>query len=266
MHPRLSINTISSISQSLADDLAMLKRLGAHQFGFPMLKIEKDLEPGLAVIADAGIAVTSIAASSATSAMIEADTALSIIKPAVDAAVSLGAPMAYITSGTTPPGMTTDEAFNRLAASLPKSRDYAAKNGVRLAVENNSIANRSLGFTHTLTDTLWLANEADVGVTLELQNCWYERDLPRLFRQNIHRIAMVQVSDFKVGEDTRMNRRVPGDGNIPLKWLFAELLEAGYAGPFEVEIIGPAITAEGAESALRRTVDYLDAMMAELGV
>jgi len=103
-------------------------------------------------------------------------------------------------------------------------------------------------------------------VTLELQNCWYERDLPRLFRQNIQRIAMVQVSDFKVGEDTRMNRRVPGDGNIPLKWLFAELLEAGYAGPLEVEIIGPAITAEGAESALRRTIDYLDDLLAELGV
>jgi len=61
-------------------------------------------------------------------------------------------------------------------------------------------------------------------------------------------------------------RRVPGDGNIPLKWLFAELLEAGYAGPLEVEIIGPAITAEGAESALRRTIDYLDDLLAELGV
>jgi sugar phosphate isomerase/epimerase len=262
----LSINTISSISQPMADDLAMLKRLGAHQFGFPMLKIEKDLEPGLAAIEGRGIAVTSVAASSATSAMIDADTALSIIKPAVDAAVRLGAPMAYITSGTTPPGMSTDEAFNRLAASLPKSRDYAKAHNVKLAVENNSIANRSLGFTHTLTDTLWLANEADVGVTLELQNCWYERDLPSLFRQNIHRIAMVQVSDFKVGEDTRMNRRVPGDGNIPLKWLFAELLEAGYAGPFEVEIIGPSITAEGPEQALLRTIEYLDAMLAELGV
>ncbi len=244
----------------------MLKRLGAHQFGFPMLKIEKDIEPGLAAIAASGIAVTSVAASSATSAMIDADTALSIVRPAVETAVRLGAPMAYITSGTTPPGMSTDEAFTKLAAALPKSRDYAQAQNITLAVENNSIANRSLGFSHTLTDTLWLANEADVGVTLELQNCWYERDLPRLFRQNVNRLAMVQVSDFRVGEDTRMNRRVPGDGNIPLKWLFGELLEAGYEGPFEVEIIGPAITAEGPEQALLRTIDYLDSMLAELGV
>lgn len=266
MHPRLSINTISSFSQSLAEDLVMLKQLGAHHVGFPMLKIEKDMEAGLVAIAASGLNVSSVAASSATSAMIEAETALAIIKPAVDAAKRLGAPMAYITSGTTPPAMPTDEAFTRLAASLPAARDYAKQNNVRLAVENNSIANRSLGFTHTLADTLWLANEADVGVTLELQNCWYERDLPRLFRQNVARIAMVQVSDFKVGEDTRMNRRVPGDGNIPLQWLIGELLDAGYAGMFELEIIGPAITAEGAEPALRRTIDYLDAMLAELGV
>lgn len=244
----------------------MLEKLGAHQFGFPMLKIEKDLEAGLAAIAASGLSVTSVAASSATSRMIEAETALAIVKSAVDAAVRLRAPMAYITSGTTPSGISTDEAFTRLAASLAPARDYAKKNNVRLAVENNSIANRSLGFTHTLADTLWLANEADVGITLELQNCWYERDLPRLFRQNIARIAMVQVSDFKVGEDTRMNRRVPGDGDIPLKWLIGELLEAGYAGMFELEIIGPAITAEGPEPALRRAVEKIDAIFAELGV
>jgi len=266
VHSRLSINTISSFSQSLADDLAMLKRLGADHFGFPMLKIEKALEAGLQAIAETGIAVSSVAASSATSRMIEAETALEIIRLAVDAAVRLGAPMAYITTGTTPLGMPTDEAFDLLAASLAPARDYASKHGVRLAVENNSIANRSLGFTHTLNDTLWLANAADVGLTLELQNCWYERDLPRLFRQNIARIAMVQVSDFKVGEDTKMNRRVPGDGDIPLKWLIGELLDAGYAGMFELEIIGPAITAEGPEPALRRAVDKLESILAELGV
>ena len=266
MHPRLSINTISSFSQSLAEDLSMLKTLGAHHFGFPMLKIEKDLEAGLIAIAESGLAVSSVAASSATSRMIEPEIAFSVIKPAMDAAVRLGAPMAYITSGTTPPGMSTDEAFALLVAALPKARDYANANSVRLAVENNSIANRSLGFTHTLNDTLWLAAEADVGVTLELQNCWYERDLPRLFRQNVARIAMVQVSDFKVGEDARMNRRVPGDGDMPLKWLIGEMLDAGYAGMFELEIIGPAITAEGSEPALRRAVDKMDAIFAELGL
>ncbi len=265
MHPRLSINTISSFTQTQAEDLAMLRRLSAHHVGFPLLKIEKDMEGGLAAIGTSGLAVSSVAASSATSRMIEAETALSVIRPAVDAAARLGAPVAYITSGTTPAGMPTDEAFDRLAAALPPARDYAKQHGVRLAVENNSIANRSLGFTHTLADTLWLAGEADVGVCLELQNCWYERNLPHLFRTHISRIAMVQVSDFRVGEDTRMNRRVPGDGNIPLKWLFGELLDAGYAGMFELEIIGPAITEEGAEPALRRAVDKIDAIFAELG-
>ena len=63
-----------------------------------------------------------------------------------------------------------------------------------------------------------------------------------------------------------MNRRVPGDGDMPLKWLIGEMLDAGYAGMFELEIIGPAITAEGSEPALRRAVDKMDAIFAELGL
>ena len=82
-------------------------------------------------------------------------------------------------------------------------------------------------------------------------------NLPRLFKDNASRFAVVQVSDFVVGEDARLNRAVPGDGDIPLEWLIGQLLEAGYEGDFELELIGPKIKAEGYESAMKRGLEWM---------
>jgi sugar phosphate isomerase/epimerase len=110
-----------------------------------------------------------------------------------------------------------------------------------------------------------LAEEANIQICLELQNCWYERDLPRLFREHVSHIGIVQVSDFRVGEELRLNRRVPGDGSMPLAWMIGQLLEAGYRGLFDIEILGPSIEAEGPEEALRRSVEWLSDLLKEYG-
>jgi sugar phosphate isomerase/epimerase len=80
------------------------------------------------------------------------------------------------------------------------------------------------------------------------------------------RITVVQVSDYLVGETTRMNRRVLGDGSIPLEWLLGQLLDAGYKGMFEIETLGPAIEAEGYASAIRRSLDWLNQRLISWGV
>ena len=40
---------------------------------------------------------------------------------------------------------------------------------------------------------------------------------------------------------------------------FADVLALGYVGLVDVELLGPAIDAEGAESALRRGLDWIRA-------
>ena len=265
MHPRISINTISSLARPLADDLAMLDRLGATRFGFPLLKIEDDVEAGVQAIRSAGLEVSCVAASTAEASLLDPDDALETLRPAIDVAHALASPLCYFTSGRTPERMTTDDACAELVEALPPAVAYAADRGVRLAVENNSVTNRNIGFVHTLPDAIRLAEEADIGICLELQNCWYERDLSRLFREHVSHIDIVQVSDFRVGEELRLNRRVPGDGSMPLAWLISELLEAGYPGPFDIEVIGPSIDAEGPEAALRRSSDWLSELLTELG-
>ena len=67
-------------------------------------------------------------------------------------------------------------------------------------------------------------------------------------RARTARIAIVQVSDFKVGTMSASDRVVIGDGDIPLRRLCGALADAGYDGWYDIEFLGPAIEAEGYEA------------------
>lgn len=187
------------------------------------------------------------------------------LAPLVSLARALASPVAFAVSGPTPARMPGDEALRRLIANLAPAVENARTEGVWLAIENNGAATRDLGFIQTLADAALLARETGAGIALELQNCWYECQLARTFRDIVGHVAIVQVSDFRVGEELRFNRRATGDGSMPLEWLMGELLGAGYTGLFEIELLGPAITKEGPEAAMRRSVDWLSERLAEWG-
>jgi sugar phosphate isomerase/epimerase len=58
---------------------------------------------------------------------------------------------------------------------------------------------------------------------------------------------------------------VIGDGDIPLERLLAMILDAGYAGMFDLELLGPKIEAEGYLSATRRSLERASEMLEQLG-
>ena len=61
----------------------------------------------------------------------------------------------------------------------------------------------------------------------------------RLVRENIDRLALVQIGDYKLGTFDTPNRCAIGDGDVPVERLLAMLLDAGYEGAFDLEILGP---------------------------
>jgi sugar phosphate isomerase/epimerase len=60
-------------------------------------------------------------------------------------------------------------------------------------------------------------------------------------------------------------RAVPGDGAIPLRDIVAHALKLGYAGAFDLELIGPRIDSEGQREAVARAGRVVTAMLQELG-
>ncbi len=135
-----------------------------------------------------------------------------------------------------------------------------------LCVEHTNSLRADVGFVFTLRDALDLAGELGVRVCMEINACWAERDLARTVRRGIDRIAVVQVSDYAVGTLSTPDRLVPGDGDIPLERIIGNVLDAGYAGLFDIELVGPRIEAEGYRSAISRSVEWLSTLLTRLGV
>ena len=71
----------------------------------------------------------------------------------------------------------------------------------------------------------------------------------------------MQVSDFAVGTLSTPNRLVPGDGDIPLRRIIGQVIDAGYDGVFDLELIGPRIVEEGYEPATRRALHVLEDLL-----
>jgi sugar phosphate isomerase/epimerase len=132
-------------------------------------------------------------------------------------------------------------------------------------VENASPFNADIHMAHTLADTITLAKLADVGVCIEWHACWTEAGLQGLLRQAIPITGLVQVSDYVLGDKTAPCRAVPGDGAIPLERIIGQVLDAGYRGVFDIELVGPRIAAEGARPATERAAQRISEILDRLG-
>jgi sugar phosphate isomerase/epimerase len=153
--------------------------------------------------------------------------------------------------------LSWEEAARRSREHVEGLCADARRLGVRLALEPVSQLRMDLCFLHSFHDALDFADTIgapEVGVVLELNNAWIERGLDANLRTRTDRIAVVQVSDFKVGTLRASERVMIGDGDIPLARLVGTLHAAGYAGWYDIELLGPAIEAEGYEAVVPRAM------------
>ena len=182
----------------------------------------------------------------------------------IETATAVGAECMVFTTGPFAP-LTWEEAADALDAALAPMLAEAASHDVPFAIEHTNSLRVDVGFVHTLRDAIDLARRFDAGVCMELNACWAERDLDATIRAGVDRIRLVQVSDFRIGTVASSQRLVPGDGDIPIARILGTVLDAGYTGVFDLELIGDAINAEGYDTAVPRAVDALGSMLDELG-
>ncbi len=258
MHPRLSVSELSSITFTLGEDLDLWRELGVDTVGLFLPKLEAvGHGAAIASIRDAGLRVSSVAcegfALSRPDSWPERRAAL---EAAVDTAAALEAACLLVTAG--PPGrLDFDSCVDALGAALGPIQDRARHRGLPLAVEHTNPLRRDVGFIHTLADMVEVARRLDVGVVVELTNCWSERRVLDTLAAGIDTVRLVQASDYVVGTVTATERAVPGDGDIPLGQLLGAIDDAGYRGYVELEMLGPRIETEGYREAISRGVAAL---------
>lgn len=177
----------------------------------------------------------------------------------VYAAVSLGARMAHIASD--PSGGLRYEGYEDAVGMLPDdlSSVVAASRdgGIVLAVENTSPVRCDLSFTHSVRDALEVAAICGTRLCLDLYCAWHEPHLAELVARHADQIALVQVADLVIGTQMSPDRWVPDDGDLPLERVLCDVVDAGYHGPIDIELIGPEAARQWAEIALRRSIEWL---------
>ena len=96
---------------------------------------------------------------------------------------------------------------------------------------------------------------------------WMERD----FRETLHRamphVALMQIGDMVIGATGRPapgGRAHIGEGELPLRRMMQDVLDAGYDGVFDLEVVAANFAAGCDEQVLRKGIlaasDLLDSM------
>jgi len=265
MHPRLAVSEMCTYPWPLADELELWDELGVRQVGLLSAKVD-------AFGRDAAIAAfreRSIVGTTVITGMFDLsdpsgwDTTRATINQAIDLAAEVGG-CTYLTTGRRD-GRSFDELAAAFADAVAPCAEYAKQQSVRLAIEPS--LRTDVSFVHTLRDGTDVAARAGIDVIADIGNCWMERDVEDTVRRAGPRIAAVQISDAVYGTTDNPSpggRVVPGDGDLALDAFIEAVLDTGYTGAFELELVGPAIEAEGHAGALRRSVERTDALLHEV--
>lgn len=269
MHERISVNSICFPTAGLGELAAHWRELDAHRVS---LVSHLFLEEGRAAAQEA---------LRASEAKLETVAHTFLLNQHLDAVKSwrepretlsrviedvraLGGRSIYLISGGHG-ALTWEEAAEVFREAIAPCVVEARNAGIPLMIENAPPLYAHTHLSHTLRDTVTLAQIADVGVCIEFFACWTEAGLRESIERAMPRCHVVQVCDYVYGDRSLPSRAVPGDGAIPVKRMIDWILRAGYRGAFDLEILGPRIDAEGQLKAVRRAADNVGEMLRSLG-
>jgi sugar phosphate isomerase/epimerase len=175
----------------------------------------------------------------------------------------LGARSIYMLTGGHG-SLSWEEAASSFCEAVAPCAALARAAGVALLIENASALYADMHIAHSLRDTVTLAEMAGIGVCIDIFSCWTEAGLRQSIERAMPRCNLVQVSDYVYGDRGLPSRAVPGDGAIPLLRILGWILDAGYTGVFDLELLGPRIGGRLAE--IHRSAEYVGTMLRSLGV
>ncbi len=266
---RISVSAICTFELSLAEQLEFWKRHSIRRVGIAVAKLEAHgFDDGVALVEQAvrdgnieaanliGLGTFALDDSSGW------ESRRARLVRTIEAATLLGAPRLVCTTGVAG-ALSWEEAADAWCEAMAPVIDAANDHGVRLALEHTHALRADIGFVHSLRDAVDLARRAGIGVCMEINACWAERGLYATIAEAVATIALVQVSDYRIGTRCTPDRLVPGDGDIPIVRILRAVEGAGYDGDYDLELIGPRIEDEGYDAAVPRAVTALDTLLAQ---
>jgi sugar phosphate isomerase/epimerase len=255
----LALNPLSVAGFSLDDQLAFTVELGLGLVSFSTAAV--DAAGGTAHVAGRvataglGVAVVYPGVSVDLSRPETWPAARAGLVDAVATAVALGAGGVLVGGGAAH-GMPFAAAVAAFATVIGPVRERADAAGVGLWLEPVRPQFAYAGFLHSLRDAVPVAAGLGLGLAVDVTHCWWEPAIDELLVEVAPNVGVAHLADLPL-DGPAVARLVPGDGELPLRRFVDALAAGGFVGPYELEVIGPAIDAEGAHGALRRSVEYI---------
>ena len=98
-------------------------------------------------------------------------------------------------------------------------------------------------------------------IVLDVYHFGHDRSMLANLREIVPHTALVQLGDRRSAHGIDQNRCLLGKGNLPLAEIVENLLEAGYLGDFDVELVGQDMQLCDYESLLRTSKQTFDRLL-----
>jgi sugar phosphate isomerase/epimerase len=246
--PKFSISEVTTRDWSFVEDVHHYAALGIQGIGVWRDKLDRceDVDP-VALLAGSGLQAANLVNAGHFMGMTRSQTrrAIEDAIEAIGLAQRLGAGVILIVTGEVGSFFSTvDEARAITVAALKELAPVARAAGVRLGVE--PIAARYPGYTflrdipQTL-DVIDAVGAAEVGLFFDTDHLYQSPNLFRDIETAGDRIFCVHINDVPAVPGPGIDRRILGDGVIPLREILHAIAATGYDGFYDVEIMSDSV-------------------------
>lgn len=264
---RLSVNSMCTYPWSFAQDLALWSSMGVRHAGLMVHKLGNDPAARMAELTAAGIGCSTLIAEGFdlnNPASWEATRTAQ--RRAIDLAAAENGHSIYFTPGRTT-CISWAEDLNRLAEAAAPTVRYSREHGVLAAFEPS--LRTSVSFINTLRDAIDAAERTGLSIVADFGNMWMERDFRETLARAMPHIALMQIGDMVIGSGGRPppgGRAQIGKGELPVKRMIRDVLDAGYQGVFDLEVVPANAVAGCDETELRQGIEAASRLLDELGL
>jgi sugar phosphate isomerase/epimerase len=247
MHPRLSVDAMCSFQWPFERELALWKDMGVQHAGLLMNKVADDPERHLDALDDAGIHIsTLITAGFQLGDPASWSSTRAVHRAMIDLVASRKGHSIYFTTGRTV-SCDWDEDLALFAEAVAPTVKYGQERGVIAAFEPTLRTNVS--FCGSLSDAIEIAEVTGLGIVSDFGNNWAERGLRETVKRAMPHLALAQIGDIAISSTG--GRSHIGKGDLPLERMLGDILDAGYEGVFDLEVVPADYSAETNENELR---------------
>jgi sugar phosphate isomerase/epimerase len=264
---RLSMNELTTLRWSFEQDVTHYKAAGYEAISVWREKLaDYGEEKGIELLHETGLNVSALLwAGGFTGSDGRRHTeAIDDGIEAIHTAAALKAGCLMVHSGSRA-GHTQNHARRLLRSALRSMLDIAETLNITLAIEPMHV-NCAAGWTFMTNfqdsvNFIRSFQSPNLKIAFDCYHWGQDAEVLECIPQFIQDIALVQLGDTRRLPLSEQNRCRLGEGNIPLPKLVSTLLESGYEGDFDVELLGEDLESSSYDEILTHSRDTFDELI-----